>query len=53
MIVKNIKSGKYEIVENGHSYYFDIIFSKYNTNIKSPNEKIHILIKEKINYFYK
>ena len=47
MIVKNVKSGKYEMIKNEHSYYFDAIFSKYNINIISPIKKIHILIQEK------
>jgi hypothetical protein len=53
MIVKNIKTGKYEIIENNYSYYFDIIFSKYNINISSPSGKIHNLIKDKIAHVYK
>ena len=53
MIIKNIKTGKYEIIENCHSYYFDIIFSKYNINISSPSGKNHILIKDKIKHVYK
>lgn len=53
MIVKNVKTGKYEIIEYNHSYYFDIIFSKYNINVSSPSEKIHNLIKDKIAHVYK
>lgn len=52
MIVKNIKSGKYEIIEGGHSYYFNVVFSKYNINIMSPMKKTHILLREKINHVY-
>lgn len=53
MIVKNIKTGKYEIIENHHSYYFDVISSKYNINIASPIRQIHILIEETIDRVYK
>lgn len=52
MIVKNIKSGKYEMLKNEHSYFFDVIFSKYNINIIAPNKKLHIIIKEKIDHLY-
>lgn len=52
MIVKNIKSGKYEMIKNEHSYFFNVLFSKYNINIMSPIKKIHILIQEKINHVY-
>lgn len=52
MIVKNIKSGKYEMIKNNQSYFFDVIFSKYNINIIAPNKKIDIIIKEKINHLY-
>ena len=47
MIVKNIKTNKYEIIKSDHSYYFNIIFSKYNINISAPLKETHILIKEK------
>jgi len=52
MIVKNIKTGKYEIIKGEHSYYFNVIFSKYNINISSPIKKTHVLLKEKINHVY-
>lgn len=52
MIVKNITSGKYEMIKNENSYYFDVIFSKYNINIMAPIKKIHLLIQEKINHVY-
>ena len=53
MIIKNIRTGKYEIIDSCHSYYFDVIFSKYNINIGSPVGKIHMRIKEKISHVYK
>lgn len=53
MIIKNVKTGKYEIIDSRHSYFFDIIFSKYNINIASPNDQIHTRIREKIAHVYK
>ena len=52
MIVKNIKTGKYEIIKGDLSYYFNVIFIKYNINISSTIKKNDILIKEKINHVY-
>jgi hypothetical protein len=55
MIVKNVKTGKYEIIEshNLHSYDFNVIFSKYNINILSPLRPIHLLLAEKLIHVYK
>ena len=52
MIVKNVKTGKYEIIEPDHSYYFNIIFSKYNINISTPFNKSDIVLKERIKHIY-
>lgn len=53
MIVKNIKTGKYVMIQSQHSYYFDVIFSKYNINISAPLKRTHLLIQEKINHVYR
>ena len=52
MIIKNVRTGKYETIKNDHSYYFNIIFFKYNINIAAPTKQTHLSIKEKINYVY-
>ena len=53
MIIKNVSTGKYEIINSQYSYYFDIVFYKYNVNISSPSKQTHLLIQEKINHIYR
>lgn len=53
MIVKNVKTGKYEMIQDERSYYFDIAYSKYNINISAPLKPTYLLIQEKINHVYR
>ena len=52
MIVKNIFTGKYQIVPVTQNDYTEIITKKYGININLPTKKYSTIIKERIKKLY-
>lgn len=52
MIVKDITTGKYVKIPKTHSYYSNIVFTKYGINLNCPKEDYSQIIKNRIKKLY-
>ena len=52
MIIKELITGKYQLVPVTSNDYTEIIMKKYGVNIKVPTKKYSTIIKERIKKLY-